>query len=414
MNRPLSAAWLSLILCACSSSGEAVAGASGNESTAGADGKPFKVERIGDFDEPFALAFLPDGRALVTEKKGALKIWRAGKPQIEVQGVPKVAYVSQGGLLDVAPAPDFQSTGTIYLTYSEPRPNGTSLALARAHLNLESGAPRLEEAAVIWRAGSDGKGGQFGATIAFAPDGRTLFLTSGERQRFTPAQDPNQALGKIVHLNLDGSPAADNPHAGQAGAAVVTVTDPPQDTEKAKSATGRPFRFDGPNTAPAATWTSGHRNPYGLAFAPDGRLWEIEMGPKGGDEFNLIEKGRNYGYPIVSNGDNYNDVPIPDHPTHKEFQAPALFWNPSISPAGLMFYDGKLWPQWKGSAFIGALSGQALIRVAVDGATARKADQWDMGTRIRDVVEGPDGAIYLLEDGERGSGGHLLRLTPVR
>jgi glucose/arabinose dehydrogenase len=416
MNR--TAALLTLLLCACGSSGaseSANAGtASGPPPALGPDGKPFKVETVGDFDEPFALAFIDANRALVTEKKGRLQLWQgAGKPEVEVKGAPKVAYVGQGGLLDVALAPDFGSSGTVYLTYSEPRPRGTSLALARGHLNLQSGAPRLEGLQVIWRAGSDGEGGQFGATLAFAPDGKSLFLTSGERQRFTPAQDPNQALGKIVHLNLDGSPAADNPHAGQTGAATVTVTDPPEDTEQAKTAKGRPFHFDGPNLAPAATWTSGHRNPYGLAFAPDGRLWEIEMGPQGGDELNLIEKGQNYGYPIVSEGKNYNDVPIPKHATHPEFRAPVLFWVPSISPAGLTFYDGKLWPQWKGNAFIGALSGQALIRIEVNGATARKADQWDMGTRIRDVVEGPDGALYLLEDGERGSGGKLLKLTPV-
>ena len=198
------------------------------------------------------------------------------------------------------------------------------------------------------------------------------------------------------------------------GSATILVTDPPANTEKARTAKGRQMTVDGPNLVPAETWTSGHRNPYGLAFAPDGRLWETEMGPKGGDELNLIEKGRNYGYPIVSNGDNYDGTPIPDHPTHPEFQAPVLFWNPSISPAGLMFYDGKLWPRWKGSAFMGAMSGEALLRIEIGGATARKADQWRMGKRIRDVVEGPDGAIYLLEDGEKGSGGHLLKLTPPR
>jgi glucose/arabinose dehydrogenase len=417
MKRATSAGLLILLLCACGKpdeGGQAGAAASAAAPPAlGPDGKPFKVEAIGDFDEPFALAFLPDGRALVSEKKGSLKLWQAGKEQVDIQGVPKVAYVSQGGLLDAAPAPDFAKSGTLYLTYSEPRPGGSSLALARAHLNLASGAPRLQDLQVIWRAGSDGEGGQFGATIAFAPDGGSLFLTSGERQRFTPAQDPNQALGKILHLSLDGRPAGDNPAAGKAGAAEVIVTDPPEDTEQAKTAKGRSYRFDGPNSAPAATWTSGHRNPYGLAFAPDGRLWEIEMGPKGGDELNLIEKGANYGYPLVSEGENYNNVPIPPHASRPEFRAPVLFWKPSISPAGLMFYDGKLWPQWKGSAFIGALSGQALIRVEVNGATARKADQWDMGRRIRDVVEGPDGAIYLLEDGERGSGGKLLKLTPI-
>ena len=423
MNRTTAIALIATSLCACNSSGQAAGnGSSGVAPGAPADAgaalpssgaKPFKVEQIAEFDEPWAMVFLPDGGALVTEKKGAVKLWRAGGSQTDVAGVPKVAYGGQGGLLDIALAPDFATSQTVYLSFSEPRTHGSSLALARATLNLAGGMPRLDNVQVIWRAGSDGEGGQFGAVIAFAPDGKSLFLTSGERQRFTPAQDPNQALGKILHLTLDGKPAADNPHAGQNGAPFVIVTDPPEDTEQARKAKGRRVAVEGPNMVPAETWTSGHRNPYGLAFAPDGRLWEIEMGPKGGDEFNLIEKGANYGYPIVSNGDNYNGVPIPDHPTRPEFHAPALYWNPSISPAGLMFYDGKLWPQWKGSAFIGAMSGQALIRIAVDGANVRKADQWDMGTRIRDVVEGPEGAIYLLEDGEKGAGGHLMKLTPA-
>ena len=413
MRRSASTALLLLLLCSCGSSG----GAAGNGAAAGgtsAGGKPFQVAQIDDFDEPWAMVFLPDGRALVTEKKGAVKLWQAGKPQVDVHGAPKVAYGGQGGLLDIALAPDFATSHAVYLSYSEPRPRGSALALARAILNLDSGAPRLDSMQVLWRAGADGEGGQFGAVIAFAPDGRSLFLSSGERQRFTPAQDPNQALGKILHLTLDGKPSPDNPHAGQTGSATILVTDPPANTEKARTAKGRQMTVDGPNLVPAETWTSGHRNPYGLAFAPDGRLWETEMGPKGGDELNLIEKGRNYGYPIVSNGDNYDGTPIPDHPTHPEFQAPVLFWNPSISPAGLMFYDGKLWPRWKGSAFMGAMSGEALLRIEIGGATARKADQWRMGKRIRDVVEGPDGAIYLLEDGEKGSGGHLLKLTPPR
>ena len=388
-----------------------LAGCGASGQAANRPGLPFDVQQVGAFDEPWAIAFLPDGRALVTEKKGRLKLWRAGADPADVAGVPAVAYGGQGGFLDVAPAPDFQSSRIVYFTFSEPRPGGSSLALARARLG-DGAAPALSGVQIIWRQGSDGAGGQFGAIIAFAPDGRSLFLSSGERQRFTPAQDPDQALGKIVHLTLDGRPAPGNPGAGRTGAGSVLVTDPPAATEAAKTARTRPARLDGPNLVPAETWSSGHRNPYGLAFAPDGRLWEDEMGPRGGDELNLIEPGRNYGWPIVSQGDNYDGKPIPRHATRPDFRAPVLFWNPSISPAGLIFYSGKLFPQWKGSAFLGALSAQALIRVTVNGASAQKADQWDMGTRIRDVAEGPDGAIYLLEDGEKGSGGHLLRLTP--
>ena len=337
---------------------------------------PFAITQIGQFASPFALAFLPDGRLLVTEKPGHLKLRATDGSVAEIAGVPATAQVGQGGLLDVAIAPDFTASKRIYLSYSEPRAQGSSLALATATL----GATALENLQVIWRAGSDGPGGQFGANIAFAPDGKSLFLSSGERQRFTPAQDPDQALGKILHLTLDGKPAPGNPMASAGGVR-------------------------------AATWSTGHRNPYGLAFDPAGRLWEIEMGPKGGDELNLILPGRNYGWPIVSNGDNYSGQPIPDHPSRPDLEAPKLWWNPSISPGGLILYSGALFPAWKGSAFIAALSGEALIRVTLNGTTAAPADQWKMGMRIRDLAQAPDGAIWLLEDG-KGEHGRLFRITP--
>jgi glucose/arabinose dehydrogenase len=299
----------------------------------------------------------------------------------------------------------------VYLTYSEPSARGGSaLALARAELVRDANGGRLNGLQVLWRDPSGGEGGQFGAIVAFAPDGRSLFLSSGERQRFTPAQDPSQPIGKILHLTLDGKPAADNPGAGRTGAATVTVTDPPDNTQAAKSAAGRKVAWPGQNLTPAETWSSGHRNPYGLAFAPDGRLWETEMGPKGGDELNLILPGRNYGWPLASNGSNYDGVPIPDHRPGDGFEPPKLYWNPSISPSSLLIYSGDMFPQWKGNGFIGALSAQALIRVTINGERAEKADQWDMGARIRFVGQGPDGAIYLLEDADPG---RLLRLTPA-
>ena len=411
MIRATSAALVTLLLCACGGSP-----ADGNSEMVGnmappalgPDGKPFKVEVVGEFAEPFALTFLADGRALVTEKGGKLKLWQSGRPLIDIAGAPNVASVGQGGLLDVAVSPDFATSRNIYLTFSETRPGGTNLALARARLNLESGAPRLEDAQVIWRAGSAGDGGHFGATMAFSPDGRHLFLTAGDRQRFAPAQDMNQRLGKILRLTLDGRPAPGNPWEGKAGTPTVGVIDPPENSGSAAKARVRTVAVEGVNTAPAEIWSLGHRNPYGLAFAPDGRLWETEMGPKGGDELNLIEKGKNYGYPLVSNGQNYDDSDIPNHDTRPEFKAPAAYWDPSISPAGLIFYRGDLWPQWKGSAFLGALSGESLIRVEVNGATARKAEQWQMDARIRDVAEGIDGALYLL-----GDDGKLMKLTPV-
>ena len=340
---------------------------------------PFTIQKIGQFDAPFAMAFLPGGGLLVTEKAGVLKYRAANGRMFDVHHVA-VKAGGQGGLLGVAVPPDFIKSRWVYLTFSEARPNGSSLALARGTWTDEAAIDNLT---VIWRAGSDGPGGQFGAKITFAPDGKSLFLTSGERQRFSPAQDPNQALGKILRLTVDGKAWPGNPDYKAGGVR-------------------------------AQTWTTGHRNPYGLVFAPDGRLWEEEMGPRGGDELNLIEPGRNYGWPIVSNGDNYSGQPIPDHPSRPDLAAPALWWNPSISPGGMILYSGSMFPQYKGSLFIAALSDQSLIRVTLDGAVARPADQWKMGARIRDVAQAPDGSIWLLQDGARGSAGALLRLTPER
>jgi glucose/arabinose dehydrogenase len=350
--------------------------------------------------------------ALVTEKPGRLWLVDAITGQKQpVAGVPPVRFEGQGGLLDVVVAPTFAGDQLIYLTYSEPSPDGGSgLALARARL-VQDGGWRLDGLRVLWRDPEGGQGGQFGARIAFAPDGQSLFLSSGERQRFTPAQDPSAPLGKILHLTLDGKPAPGNPWAGRTGAPTVTVTDPPRDTVAAKSAAGRRVTWPGPNLTPAETWTLGHRNPLGLAFAPDGRLWSTEMGPRGGDEVNLIESGKNYGWPLVSNGDNYDGVPIPRHSTRPDFAAPKVWWNPSVSPAGLLIYTGDLFPQWKGDALIPTLSGKAFIRVHLQGDQASKADQWEMGARIRAVQQGPRGEVYLLED---GPGARMLRLEPAQ
>jgi glucose/arabinose dehydrogenase len=393
----------------------ASASADGSQPRTALAAAPFRVEPVGSFEAPWAVAFLPDGSALITQKAGRLKLWHAGQPAREVAGVPAVAAGGQGGLLDVALSPGFGTDRHVYLTYSEPQAvGGSGLALARAALAQGPDGARLEGLEVLWRDRSGGRGGQFGAIIAFSPDGRFLFLSSGERQRFTPAQDPSQPLGKILRLTLDGRPAPGNPWSGKTGASTVTVTDPPENTEIAKQTRGRTVALPAPNLAPAETWSTGHRNPYGLAFAPDGRLWSEEMGPRGGDELNLIEPGRNYGWPLVSQGDNYDGTPIPRHSTRPDLQAPALWWNPSISPGGMTFYSGRLFPQWKGNAFIAALSGKGLIRIVVTGATARKAEMWDFDARLRDVAEGPDGALYVLEDGARGSGGRLLKLTPKR
>jgi glucose/arabinose dehydrogenase len=376
--------------------------------------RPFVATPVATFDSPWALDFLPGSTtAIVTEKPG--RIWlvdvRSGRKQ-PVAGAPTVVVSSQGGLLDVKLSFTFAADGLVYLTYAEPSANGGSgLALERAKLVRDSAGARLTEVQRLWHDPAGGEGGQFGAIIAFAPDRKSLFLSSGERQRFTPAQDPSQPLGKILHLTLDGKPAPGNPMEGRTGASKVVVTDPPEDTQAAKGAGGRTVTWPGPNLTPAETWSTGHRNPYGLAFDADGRLWETEMGPRGGDELNLILPGRNYGWPLVSQGRNYDGNPIPPHSSRRDLEAPKLYWVPSISPSSLLIYSGNLFPRWKGSGFIGALSAKALIRVTLSGDHAQKADQWDMGKRIRWVGQGPDGAIYLLED---QTGARLLRLTPVQ
>lgn len=350
---------------------------------------PFKAAAMGQFEEPWAMTFLPDGRLLVSEKKGALKLVALGATPAEnkigdVGGVPAVAYGGQGGFGDVVLHPQFAGNGWVYLSYAEDGEDGTrGGAVARAKLILdEKGGGTLSDLSVIWRQVPKVSGnGHYGHRIAFGPDGK-LWITSSERQKFTPAQDMKSNLGKIVRLNDDGSAPADNPFAKQGGVA-------------------------------AQVWSLGHRNALGIAFDAQGRLWEQEMGPKGGDELNLIERGKNYGYPIVSNGDHYDGRDIPDHPTRPEFEAPKVSWNPVISPAGLLIYSGKAFPDWQGDAFIGGLSSKSLVRIEFDGAQAREAARYDMGQRIREVEQGPDGNLWLLEDEKEGSGGRLLKLSPA-
>ncbi|HWW63405.1 MAG TPA: PQQ-dependent sugar dehydrogenase [Sphingomonadaceae bacterium] len=373
--------------------------------------KPFTVTRVTTFNMPWRMAFLPDGRMLVTEKPG--KVWLATQQgeKIEVTGVPAVLFQGQGGLLGIYVAPTYASDQGVYLTYSEPGDGGSSLALAHAKLVIGKGTAKLDKLKVIWREMPKGKGGQFGGAIAFSPDHKYLFLTVGDRQRMTPAQDPDQALGKILRLTLDGKPAPGNPMAGKRGAQTVALIDPPRDTEKAKTApVVSRYTIAGPNLAPAETWSTGHRTPYGLAFAPDGRLWEIEHGPRGGDELNLIEPGRNYGWPLVSYAVNYDGVPIPSPDTRPDLTKPVIYWTPVIAPGNLAFYTGDLFPAWKGSAFAGGLGSMTLNRITFDDkGGAKPAERWKMDFRVRDVEQGPDGALWLLEDANPGG---LYRLTP--
>ena len=373
---------------------------------------PFKLTKVAQFDLPWRIAFLPDGRMLVTEKIGKLFLATQAGQKLQVSGLPAVFSERQNGLLGVYLAPSYASDGAIYLTYSEPGPypGSSSLALARATLKIGTDSAALENLKVVWHDPIKGKGGQAGGAVAFSPDQKFLFLATGDRQRFTPAQDPNQPAGKILRLTLDGKPAPGNPGEGQTGARSVPVIDPPRDTEAAKTAPAvRTHVFDGPNLTPSETWTSGHRTPYGLAFAPDGRLWELEHGPRGGDELNLIEPGKNYGWPLVSFAVNYDGVPIASPDTRPDLAKPVIYWTPVLAPGNLMFYSGAMFPQWKGSAFATGLVSHALHRIEVHGATATPAEHWTVGFRARDVEQAPDGALWLIEDDDAGG---LYRLTP--
>ena len=372
---------------------------------------PFTMTQVATFKLPWRIAFLPDGRMLITEKVGPAWLVTQKGEKTPVMNVPEVLYQGQGGMLGVFLSPHYATDQSVYLTYSEPGDGGSSLALARAKLALGNGTASLDGLQVLWRQMPKGRGGQFGAQIAFSPDGQYLFLAVGERQRMTPAQDPNQELGKILRLTLDGKPAPGNPMAGKTGAASVPLIDPPRDTEAAKTAAVvSTYTVHGPNLAPSETWTSGHRTPYGLAFAPDGRLWEIEHGPRGGDELNLIEPGKNYGWPLVAYAVNYDGVPSPSPDTRPDLAKPVIYWTPVIAPGNLVFYNGAMFAQWRGSALVGGMATQTLNRITFDGkGGAKPAERWDVGHRIRDVEVGPDGALWMLEDENPGA---LFRVTP--
>jgi aldose sugar dehydrogenase len=372
----------------------------------------FNMAQVTTLSLPWKIAFLPDGRMLITEKVGGMQLVTQEGVKTPVTGTPAVLWRGQGGMLGVYLSPHYVKDHNIYLTYSEPgEPGGSSLALARAQLKIGQDSAILEGLKVIWRDGERGDGGQFGAEVAFSPDGKYLFLSSGDRQRMTPAQDPNQPLGKILRLTLDGKPAPGNPMAGKTGTPTVPVIDPPENTEAAKTApVVRTYTFPGPNLTPSETWASGIRTPYGLAFAPDGRLWELEHGPRGGDELNLIEPGKNYGWPLVSYGHNYDGVPIPSPDTRPDLAKPVIYWVPVIAPGNLVFYKGAMFAPWNGSALVSGLISKALIRITFDGkGGAQTAERWDVGHRIRDVEVAPDGAIWMIEDAKPGG---LFRLTP--
>ena len=374
---------------------------------------PFKMEQVATFNLPWRMAFLPDGRMIVTEKVGPIWIVTQKGEKTPVENVPAVQYAGQDGMQGVYLSPKYKANHTIYLTYCEPNRTGCSLALTTARLVLGKGKASLEDLKVIWHDPEGGKGGQLGAAVAFAPDGKSLFLTSGDRQRFWPAQNTSSPLGKVLHLTLDGKAAADNPNYGKASEQTLQITDPPKDTEAGKTAPvvdTYTYPADHPNNTISETWSIGHRTPYGLAFAPNGDLWEMEHGPKGGDELNLIKKGANYGWPMARYATNYDGVPIPDFSGHPEFTQPVIYWTPVIAPGNLTFYHGKQFKDWDGNALIGGMATKALVRVVLDGkGGATAAQRWDVGHRIRDVEVAPDGTIWMLEDDKAGG---MFKVTP--
>ncbi|WP_218352253.1 PQQ-dependent sugar dehydrogenase [Alteromonas lipotrueiana] len=337
------------------------------------------------FDKPWAMTFLPDGHSLVTEKTG--KLWLLDENQqkrFSVSNVPDVTPRGQGGLGDVIIHPEFNTNNTLYLSYVERDPQNDAYSgavIERAKLSISDSGASLSERELIWRQSPTMTGnGHYSHRMAFSPDGY-LFITSGDRQKFMPAQNMAMNLGKVLRLNADGSAPKDNP-------------------------------FFGNGSVTNQIWTLGHRNLLGIDFDKQGNLWTHEMGPKHGDELNIIERGRNYGYPIVSQGDHYSGVKIPNHEDNPVFKAPELAWVPAISPAGFIIYKGDLYSDWTGNGFIGGLSSKALIRVTFSQNdegdwNVEEAERYEWGKRVREVEQDDKGNIYVLEDKE---GGRLIKL----
>jgi aldose sugar dehydrogenase len=358
-----------------------------NGSAPASDGS-FRTEVVAQFDEPWAMDFdEATGTLFVTEKEGTIRFRRPDGTIGLVSGAPEVDYGGQGGLGDIVlgPQPGSLAEGrTVYLSWAEAGDGDTrGAAVGRGKLVCPSAdACALEGLEVIWRQQPKVTGrGHFSHRIAFSPDGQHLFIASGDRQKMQPAQDTSNTLGTIVRLDLDGNPAPGNPMAGE-----------PSPTDQ--------------------IWSHGHRNILGLAFDAEGRLWDLEHGPRGGDELNLVGPGRNYGWPLVSDGVHYDGVAIPDHSTRPDLAAPAISWDPVIAPGDFIFYSGAVCPEWQGEAVIAAMKPAGIVRVAIDGKTAREVARYPTEHRIREIEQGPDGGIWLLEDGKESGASRLLKLVP--
>ncbi len=378
---------LSPLALALASCGDTAPGDNRTGAAATSTAMPFTVKDVATFDEPWALTPDPAGdRLFVTERAGRIGIVLADGTAGSVSGVPPVDYGGQGGLGDFvflrsAPGTAASTGDTVFLSWVEAGSGDTRGAVVgKAQLVcVRANTCALERLRVIWRQAPKVTGrGHFSHRIAVAPDGASLFVASGERQKFSPAQDLTVNLGKIVHLDLDGKPVPAGPFAGRGGAS-------------------------------DEVWTLGHRNILGLAFDAAGRLWDLEHGPRGGDELNLIERGKNYGWPVVSNGDNYDGTPIPRHATRPDFAAPAISWNPVIAPGNFIFVSSPQFPQWRGNALIAGLGSEGLVRVAIRGTAASEEARYPLGRRIRAVAQAANGAIYAIEDGKNA---RLLKLTP--